>query len=131
MRRNLFAASACLVVFCACDFMWLGVFARDFYASRLGALLLSEPNWVPAALFYPLYVGGLCVFCVMPALAARSGRTALSLGAFFGLVAYATYDLSNLATLNGWPIAVTVVDIAWGSFVSAVAAIAGYGAAAR
>src|SRR5260370_33274296 len=113
MRRSLLAAGASLVVFCACDFMWLGVLARDFYGSRLGALLLSEPNWVPAALFYPLYVGGLCVFCGTPALAARSGRTALNLGAFFGLVAYATYALSNLATLNGWPLAVPLARTAW------------------
>jgi uncharacterized membrane protein len=131
MRRNLIAAGACLVVFCAGDFVWLGVLARDFYGLRLGALLRAEPNWAAAALFYPLYVCGLCVFCVKPALAARSWRTGLGLGAFFGLVAYATYDLSNLATLNGWPVAVTVADIAWGSCVSAVAAVAGYAAAAR
>lgn len=134
MRRNLAAGIACLVVFCACDFVWLGVLARDFYGSQLGALLRAEPNWVPAVLFYPLYVCGLCVFCVLPARAAGSWRRALGRGALFGLVAYATYDLSNLATLNGWPVAVTVADIAWGTFVSALAAGAGYaaaGAAAR
>ena len=129
MRRNLAAGIACLVAFCAADFIWLGVLARDFYGSRLGGLLLTEPNWVAAALFYPLYVCGLCVFCVTPARAAGSWRKGFGLGALFGLVAYATYDLSNLATLNGWPVAVTVVDIAWGSVASGVAALAGYAAA--
>jgi len=131
MRRNVLAALASLVVFCACDFVWLGVLARDFYAARLGGLLLPEPNWIAAALFYPLYVGGLLVFCVRPALAAGSWREGVSRGAFFGLVAYATYDLSNLATLRGWPVAVTLADIAWGAWVSGVATLAGYAAAAR
>jgi uncharacterized membrane protein len=131
MRRNVLAALASLVVLCFCDGVWLGVLARDFYAARLGALLLPEPNWVAAALFYPLYVGGLLVFCVRPALAAGSWRLGIGRGAFFGLVAYATYDLSNLATLRGWPVAVTIADIAWGAWVSSVATLAGYAAAAR
>ena len=114
MRPTLAAALASLVAFCVCDFVWLGSVARDFYAAQLGALLLPEPNWVAALLFYPLYVAGLLVFCVLPAHAAGSWRKSLGRGAFFGLVAYATYDLSNLATLAGWPVAVTVVDLAWG-----------------
>jgi len=130
MRRNLAAAVASLLVYGGGDWLWLGVAARDFYASRLGALLRPEPNWVPALLFYPLYVCGLLVFCVEPARLAGSGRGALGRGALFGLVAYATYDLSNLATLTGWPVAVTAADIAWGVFISAMAALAGYAAAA-
>lgn len=126
MRPKLAAFVASLVVFCGCDFVWLGIAARDFYGSRLGASLRAEPYWLPALLFYPLYVCGLLVFCVTPALAAGSSRKALRLGALFGVVAYATYDLSNLATLEGWSVAVTVVDIAWGAFVSAVTAWAGY-----
>ena len=130
MRRNLAAGIASLAVLGCGDFVWLGVLARDFYASRLGVLLLAEPNWVPAGLFYGLYACGLCVFCVSPALATGSWRKGLHLGAFFGLVAYATYDLSNLATLQGWPVAITLADIAWGSLLSAVATVAGYAAAA-
>jgi len=131
MNRKLAAALACLVVYCGGDWLWLGVVARDFYATRLGLLLRPEPSWVPALLFYPLYVCGLLVFCVAPALAAGSSRKALLMGALFGLIAYATYDLSNLATLQGWPVTVTVADIAWGMIISAMAALAGYAAAAR
>lgn len=130
MRAKLAAMIGSLAAFCACDFVWLGFAARDFYASRLGALLRPEPNWLPALLFYPLYGCGLLVFCVTPALAAGSWRKAVRLGSLFGLVAYSTYDLSNLATLDGWPVSITVTDIAWGGFVSAVAALAGYAAAA-
>ena len=130
MKRSLLALLAILLVCCAGDFLWLGIVARDFYASRLGALLRPDPNWAAAALFYLLYAAGLLVFCVRPALAARSARQALAMGALLGLVAYATYDLSNLATLQGWPLPVAVADIAWGLALSAVAALAGYGAAA-
>lgn len=129
MRPKLAALFASLVVFCVCDWLWLGFAARDFYASRLGTLLRAEPNWGPVLLFYPLYVCGLLVFCVTPALAAGSWRKGLYLGAFFGSVAYATYDLSNFATLEGWSLAVTVTDIAWGTLISSVAALAGYAAA--
>ncbi len=131
MRPKLAAWLASLVAFCVCDFVWLGWVARDFYGSYLGTLLRPEPNWVAALLFYPLYVYGLLVFCVLPAREAGSSRRALGRGALFGLVAYATYDLSNLATLAGWPVAVTIVDVAWGASVSAIAALAGYAAAAR
>ncbi|HME01396.1 MAG TPA: DUF2177 family protein [Solirubrobacteraceae bacterium] len=123
------ALIAILFVCCGGDLLWLGFAARDFYASRLGALLRPEPNWTPAALFYALYAFGLLVFCVTPALVTRSWREALARGALLGLVAYATYDLSNLATLQGWPLAVAVADITWGAALSAVAALAGYAAA--
>ena len=129
MRANLTAFFAGLIVLCICDFIWIGFVAREFYASRLGALLRSEPIWLPALFFYLLYGGGLLVFCVTPALAAGSWGKALCLGALLGLVAYATYDLSNLSTLQGWPVAVTVVDIGWGVLASAIAALAGYAAA--
>ena len=117
---------ASLAAFCAGDFVWLGFVARDFYAARLGALLLPEPNFAAAIAFYPLYAAGLLVFCVRPALATQSRWRAPLSAAFFGLVAYGTYDLSNLATLKGWSVTVTFVDIAWGMVVSSVAALAGY-----
>ena len=129
MRRTIAALIASLVVCCGGDFLWLGIVARDFYASRLGALLRPEPYWVPALLFYALYACGLLLFCVTPALAAGSWRKALGMGTLLGLVAYATYDLSNLATLQGWPVAVTIADIAWGMGISGLAALAGYAAA--
>lgn len=129
MRAKVAAWISSLVVLCCGDFVWLGLVARDFYGAQLAGLLRTEANWVPALFFYPLYGFGLVVFCVTPALAARSWRNGLGSGALFGLVAYATYDLSNLATLEGWPVAVTFADIAWGVFVSAMAAWAGYAAA--
>jgi uncharacterized membrane protein len=119
---------ASLVVFCAGDFVWLEFAARDFYAARIGALLLPEPNLFQAALSYPLYLVGLLVFCVKPALAAKSSRSVLLFAPLFGLVAYRTYDLSNPVTLEGWSIAVTLVDIAWGMVVSSIAAPLGYAA---
>lgn len=130
MSAKLAAGLASLVAFGVCDYIWLGWVARDFYGSRLGALLRPEPNWVAALLFYPLYVYGLLVFCVLPARDAGSWPKAARLGALFGMVAYATYDLSNLATLAGWPVAVTLADMAWGALVSGIAALAGYAAAA-
>ena len=130
MIRWIGAFVAGLAAFCASDFLWLGFVARDFYASRLSGLLLDEPHLAPAIVFYPLYVVGLLVFCVRPALAARSWRLALLLATFFGLIAYATYDLSNLATLKGWSVAVTLVDLAWGIVVSSVSGLAAYAAAA-
>lgn len=130
MPRLLTAAyAAALIALCACDFIWLGVVARHFYQTQIGALLLPDPNWGAAAIFYPLYTGGIVIFCVAPALARDSWPQALWRGALFGLVAYATYDLSNLATLKGWPAAVTVVDLVWGMLVSATAATAGFLAA--
>lgn len=113
----------------ALDALWLGWLMADFYSIQLGPLLLASPHPVPAALFYLLYPVGLLVFAVLPGLtAARWSRAAL-LGGLLGLVAYGTYDLSNLATLQGWPLSVAVVDIAWGGIVSSAAAAAGYGIA--
>jgi uncharacterized membrane protein len=114
------------VVFCLLDFAWLGLVAPTFYKSQLGALLLDKPNLWPALVFYALYVVGLVVFCVMPAIDGESWTKAAMLGALFGFCAYATYDLSNLATLKDWSTAVTVVDMGWGAIVSALAATGGY-----
>lgn len=91
--------------------------------------MLEQSNWIAAAIFYPLYTGGIVFFCVGPALAHDSSARASISGAFLGLVAYATYDLTNLATLRGWPAAVSVIDVLWGMFVSGVAATAGFLAA--
>jgi uncharacterized membrane protein len=125
MRRYVIAYLATLVALCLADFLWLGVVAAGFYRDALGALLRTEPRWDAALAFYLLYVVGIVVFCVRPALDAGAPRRAVGLGALLGLVAYGTYDLSNLATLQGWPAIVTVVDIAWGALVTAVAAFAG------
>ena len=102
-----------LVVFFLIDMVWLGLVAKNFYRRHLGAMLSATVHWPAAILFYLLFVAGLLLFVIEPA----QGRAlhALWKGAFFGLVAYATYDLTNLATLNNWPLLVTVVDLAWGA----------------
>ncbi len=114
------------LVFCLLDFVWLAFLAKDFYQSQLGNLMLAQPRQVPAAAFYILYLFGLLVFAIVPALRQRHWETAMFLSALLGLIAYATYDLSNLATLKGWPVSLALIDIAWGTFASAVAGTAGY-----
>jgi len=125
MTRIIVAYLATLVAFCAGDFLWLGTVAAGFYRSEVGALLRATPNWAAAGAFYALYAGGTVIFAVMPALRAGAWTSALRHGALFGFFAYATYDLTNLATLQGWSLAVTVVDIAWGAVVTALAAAVG------
>ncbi len=118
--------AAMLVVFFAVDMVWLGWLARGFYRKHLGHWLAAEPNWTAAILFYLLFILGILVFVVLPGLEAGSlGRT-LARGALFGLVTYATYDLTNLATARDWPLVVTVVDLAWGTVLSALVAAAGF-----
>ena len=115
-----------LVCFFAVDLLWLGVAARGFYQKQLGFLLRPSPNWTVAILFYLIYITGILVFVVSPALQAESWRKALFLGAFFGFVTYATYDLTNQATVKGWPWIVSVVDMCWGTILCSTVAICGY-----
>jgi uncharacterized membrane protein len=110
---------AALIAFLAIDSVWLGIIARRFYGKYLGFLLADQPNWWAAAAFYLLFVAGMVVFVVAPAVQAGSLWRALLLGAFFGLVTYATYDLTNHATVKNWPWIVTLVDLCWGAALSA------------
>jgi uncharacterized membrane protein len=100
--------------FLAIDAIWLGVVARKFYARHLGFLLAPKPNWLAAFAFYLLFILGVVVFVVQPGLKADSLKFTLGRAALFGLVTYATYDLTNHATVKGWPPIVTMVDLAWG-----------------
>lgn len=109
-----------LAVLFLVDMIWIGVVAKGFYRRHLGAFLSPKVVWPAAVLFYLLFIAGLLVFAVRPALARGEPLQALLLGGFLGLVAYATYDLTNLATFKGWPLAVTVVDLAWGTGLGAV-----------
>lgn len=108
-----------LVVFLVLDALWLGVVARGFYREQLGELMRPDVRWGAALLFYLLFIAAVLVFVVGPALDRGSLSLAIGLGAFFGLVAYATYDLTNLAVLRGFPARVAVVDMAWGAVVTA------------
>ena len=102
-------------VFFAVDMIWLGYVARDFYKEQIHALLSPQINWTAALLFYFIYIAGILIFAVRPGLEADSLAKASLFGALFGFFTYATYDLTNLATLRDWPVLVTVVDIAWGT----------------
>ncbi len=119
------------VVFFAVDMLWLGVVARGFYRRQLGALLADSVNWTAAIVFYLMYLGGILLFAVLPALEKGSLGTAALLGFLFGVVAYATYDLTNLATLRGFPVVVAVVDIFWGGVLTTAVATAGFALARR
>jgi len=114
-----------LAVFFVIDMVWLGVVAKGFYRKHLGTMLSPKVNWAAALLFYLVFIVGLVVFVIRPALAQGEPLMALLLGALFGLISYATYDLSNLATLKDWPIVVTIVDLAWGATLGGLVSLVG------
>lgn len=115
-----------LPVFFAIDMIWLGLVAKNFYRGQIGSLMKSDINWVAAITFYLLFLVGLVFFVIAPAVEKGSWVYALGIGAFFGLITYATYDLTNLATLKDWPILVTLVDMAWGSILGATVSVVTY-----
>ncbi len=108
-----------LPIFFAMDMLWLGVVAKKFYAQHIGMLLKSNINWAAAILFYLLFLVGLVIFVIGPAVERGGWSRAMMLGALFGLITYATYDLTNLATMKNWPLALTVVDMLWGMVLAA------------
>ena len=114
-------------VFFILDMIWLGLVAKGFYRDRLADLLSQSVNWTAAIIFYLLFLSGLLVFVVLPAAEKGSLGVCIIRGLFFGLITYATYDLTNLATIRGWPVSVAVVDILWGMALSAMVGAAGFG----
>ena len=119
-----------LPIFVAVDMVWLGLAAKNFYAKHIGFLMKANVNWAAAILFYLLFIAGLVAFVVTPAVEKGSWARALLFGALFGLITYATYDLTNLATLRDWPLLVTVVDLIWGTVLAASVSVATYVVAA-
>ena len=115
-----------LPVFFAIDMIWLGLVAKNFYAKQIGFLMKTNVNWPAAIIFYLLFIVGLVVFIITPALRQQSWQSALLFGALFGLISYATYDLTNLATINNWPLLVTVVDLIWGSVLAGSVSLISY-----
>jgi uncharacterized membrane protein len=115
-----------LPVFFAIDMVWLGLVAKNFYRQQIGFLMKPDINWPAAIIFYLLFIGGLVAFVVLPAFEKHSWIHALLFGAFFGLVTYATYDLTNLATTKDWPILVTLVDLVWGTILAASVSVVTY-----
>ena len=124
IRHYAIAYVSTAVVFLVLDAIWLGTMADRLYRPAMGSILLERFALAPAAVFYLIYIAGVVVFAVTPAL--QSGRwvTALGYGAMLGLMAYATYDLTNQATLKDWSWTVTIADLCWGTFVTAVSAAA-------
>jgi uncharacterized membrane protein len=120
-----------LLIFFAIDLVWLGVVAKNFYRQHIGHLMSPDVNWSAAVLFYAVYIAGIVFFAIKPAIEAGSASRALAYGAAFGFVAYATYDLTNQATMKDWPVLVTVIDLAWGTVLTATVAYLSYQASSR
>ena len=115
-----------LPIFFLIDMIWLGLVAKNFYAKYLGYIMKASPNWQAAIAFYLLFIAGLVAFVVSPAVDRHQWQYALGMGALFGLITYATYDLTNLATVKDWPIIVTVVDMIWGTVLAASVSVVSY-----
>ena len=120
-----------LAAFFAIDLVWLGLVARTFYQQQLGFLMAPHPNWFVAIIFYLLFVTGILVFVVLPGLGANTLKTTIIRAALFGLITYATYDLTNLATLNDWPALVSVVDMIWGTVLSILVSLISFAVGKR
>jgi len=114
-----------VLVFLAIDLVWLGVLAKGLYQRYLGHLL-GDVNWAAALIFYLLFIVGIFIFAIMPAVERDSAWHAVLMGGLFGFFTYATYDLTNLATLADWPLGIVFIDIAWGIVLTASVAFAGY-----
>lgn len=110
----------------ALDMLWLGVLAKGFYQRQLGHLMRPDVQWLPAALFYVIYVTALVVIVAMPAVERGSFARAVAYGAFFGLAAYSAFDLTSLALIRDFPLKAAVVDLAWGVTLSATVCAAAY-----
>jgi len=110
-----------LVIFFLVDIVWLGVISKKLYKEYLGHLM-GPVNWPAALIFYAMFIAGLVFFVISPAIEKQSLFYAVSVGAFFGLITYGTYDLTNLATLKDWPVTITIIDLIWGTFLNAATA---------
>lgn len=108
-----------LPVFFAIDMIWLGVIAKTFYRTQIGTLMNTNVNWIAAIIFYLIFIAGLVTFVIIPAIEKWSLLHTIFFGLLFGLVCYATYDLTNLAIAKDWPILVTIVDLAWWAILAA------------
>jgi len=115
-----------MLVFFAIDLTWIGLVAKKFYWGNMGQLLKDDVNWVAALVFYLLYIAGIFVFAILPSVENDSVKSAVFYGALFGFFCYATYDLTNLATLKGFPMKVAIVDMIWGTILTGAVSTAGF-----
>jgi uncharacterized membrane protein len=131
LNRFVGTCATVLLVMLTLDALWLGLLAKPMYQQDLGHLMAEEPRLGVAMLFYAVYAAGITIFAVGPVAATPGWAAALRMGALFGFFCYATYDLTNLATLKGWPLGITLIDLAWGTAISGVSAAAGKWASDR
>ena len=115
-----------LPVFFVIDMVWLGLIAKNFYRAQIGSLMKTDVNWIAAIIFYLIFIVGLVVFVITPAIEKGLWTHALIFGALFGFVCYATYDLTNLTIAKDWPLLITIVDLIWGAALSASVSIITY-----
>lgn len=116
----------CLILFLSLDMLWVGYLAKDLYRDQVGHLFADQFNWGAALVFYLIYIAGVVFFCLLPAVKEANAYSAILYGAFFGFVCYAAYDLTNLATLKGWPYKIVIYDLLWGTFVTALTCYLAY-----
>lgn len=126
IKTILFSYLLTFIVFLIVDMLWLGLIAKNIYQKYLGEFLSDKINWSAAFVFYFLYVIGISIFAIYPSVNKGSVYQAILWGALFGFFTYATYDLTNLATLKGWPLPIVFIDIIWGSLLSAIVSFSGY-----
>jgi uncharacterized membrane protein len=117
---------ATLVAFFAIDMFWLGLIARTFYKKQLGYLMAPSVNWTAAIIFYLIFIVGILVFVVIPGIEKNSLKSVIIRAVLFGLITYATYDLTNLATVKDWPLTVTIVDLIWGMVLTTLVSMSGF-----
>lgn len=126
IRKPALIYGACVAAFFAIDLIWLAIATPRLYQPRLGDLLAEQPKLAVAAGFYLLYVAGVVALAVLPGLREKALTSALWRGALLGLIAYATYDLTNLATIRNWPWPIAVIDIVWGTAITTAVTAVGY-----
>ena len=112
-----------LLVFVILDAIWLGIISRNLYSKYLGYIMTETPNWIAAIIFYLLFIVGIIVFVVFPGIEEKNLWMSFGKAALFGLITYATYDLTNLATIKSWPIQITIIDLIWGTFLSSIVGV--------
>lgn len=115
-----------LVVFMVIDLIWLGFIAKDLYSKYLGYLIADKVNWVSAVVFYLIFIGGILYFVLYPSLLDKNLINLIIRAALFGFITYATYDLTNLATIKDWPIQITIIDLIWGTTLSTSVSVISY-----
>ena len=126
LQKLIFSYLLTTVVFFVVDMTWLGIIAKGLYKKYLGGFLSDNVNWPAAIIFYLLFIIGIFYFAILPAVEKNSLAKAIVAGALFGFFTYATYDLTNLATLKGWPLPIVFIDIIWGSVLTGIVSTAGY-----